>query len=53
VWDEAGTWRVIYTARMRDTVYVLHAFGKKSQATPTRDIELAAQRHAQLIRGRQ
>lgn len=53
VWDEAGTWRVIYTARMRDAVYVLHAFGKKSQATPKRDIELAAQRYAQLIRSQQ
>ncbi len=50
VWDEAGTWRVIYTARMREAVYVLHAFGKKSQATPKRDIQLAAQRYAQLIR---
>ncbi len=50
VWDEAGTWRVIYTARMGEAVYVLHAFGKKSQATPKRDIQLAAQRYAQLIR---
>ena len=35
-----GAYRVIYTA----TVYVLHAFQKKTQHTPHRDIELARQR---------
>jgi phage-related protein len=31
VWDDSGTYRVIYFARLRDAVYVLHAFQKKSQ----------------------
>ena len=31
IWDEAGTFRVIYTARLADAVYVLHAFQKKSK----------------------
>ena len=48
VWDEAGTFRVIYTARIVDTVVVLHAFQKKTQSTSKRDIELARARWSQL-----
>ncbi len=51
IWDEAGTFRVIYLARMADAVYVLHAFQKKTQATSRRDIETAKQRLALLMRG--
>ncbi len=51
VWDESGTYRVIYTARLVDVVYVLHAFQKKKQATSKRDIELARKRYVELIRG--
>ncbi|MCF8149349.1 MAG: type II toxin-antitoxin system RelE/ParE family toxin [Burkholderiaceae bacterium] len=51
VWDDAGTYRVIYTARLAGAVYVLHAFQKKTQATSKRDIEIAKTRFAQLIRG--
>ena len=50
--DEAGTYRVIYTARLADAVYVLHAFQKKTQATSKRDIDTARQRYAELMRGR-
>jgi len=39
-----GAYRVIYTAKVRDTVYVLHAFQKKTQKTPQRNIELAKKR---------
>ena len=52
VWDEAGTYRVIYTARFADVVVVLHAFQKKTQATPKREIELARERWAQLQKER-
>jgi phage-related protein len=48
VWDESGTFRVIYTARLKETVIVLHAFQKKTQATSRRDVELARRRWAQL-----
>ena len=51
VWDDAGTFRVIYTARLADAVYVLHAFQKKTQATSRRDIEIAKARFAELMRG--
>ncbi|PBS11369.1 hypothetical protein CMZ82_15180 [Lysobacteraceae bacterium NML93-0792] len=40
----------MYTARLADVVYVLHAFQKKTQATSKRDIELARQRFALLSR---
>lgn len=49
VWDESGTYRVIYTARMADAVYVLHAFQKKTQATASKEINLAKERYSQLI----
>lgn len=51
VWDDAGTYRVIYTARLADTVYVLHCFKKKARATARRDIELARSRLSDLMRG--
>jgi phage-related protein len=50
VWDESGTFRVIYTARLKATVVVLHAFQKKTQATSRQDMELAKRRWAQLIK---
>lgn len=49
VWNDLGAYRVIYTARMSDAVYVLHAFQKKTQATSKRDIDTAKERFAQLI----
>jgi phage-related protein len=49
--DESGAYRVIYVARRADAVYVLHAFQKKTQATPKNDIDTARRRFAQLSRG--
>ena len=48
--DGNGAYRVIYTARMADAVYVLHAFQKKTQATPQRDLDIARKRYATLQR---
>jgi phage-related protein len=50
VWDESGTYRIIYTAKLADIVYVLHAFTKKTQTTAKRDIDLAKKRFDELIR---
>jgi phage-related protein len=44
IWDEAGTFRVIYTVKIRDMVVVLHAFAKKTQATSRKDVYLARRR---------
>jgi phage-related protein len=51
VWDDSGTYRVVYTARLADAVYVLHAFQKKTQATAKHDIDVAKSRYCELIRG--
>lgn len=48
--DDSGVYRIIYTARLADAVYVLHAFQKKTQATAKRDIDLARERFQQLGR---
>ena len=42
--DPAGAFRVIYVARVRGKLHVLHAFQKKTQKTAKRDIELAKAR---------
>jgi phage-related protein len=46
--DHRGdTFRVVYTVRLADRVYVLHAFQKKSKrgiATPQAEIELIRRR---------
>jgi phage-related protein len=49
--DDSDAYRVIYVARRADAVYVLHAFQKKTQATPKKDIDAAKRRFAQLLRG--
>jgi phage-related protein len=51
IWDESGTFRVMYVARFVDAVYVLHAFQKKTRATSKRDKEIAKLRFKQLMRG--
>lgn len=52
LWDDAGTYRIIYTARLVDAVYVLNVFTKKTQTTSKRDIDVARERYAQLMKGR-
>ena len=47
--EEGGAYRVIYTAKIADAVYVLHAFQKKSQKTAPADLELAKKRYNKLI----
>jgi len=47
------TWRAVYTARLGDAIYVLHAFQKKAKkgiATPQKDIDLIRQRLASAQR---
>ena len=50
IWDESGTYRVMYTARRAEAVYVLHALQKKTQATAKADLDLARARYAALMR---
>jgi len=48
IWDQASTYRVVYTALFKDAVYVLHAFQKKTQQTARSDIELARCRYREI-----
>jgi phage-related protein len=50
--DESGAFRVIYIARLPQAVFVLHAFQKKTRTTARKDIEIARERHAALMRDR-
>ena len=43
--DESGAFRVIYVAKFRDAIYVLHAFQKKVQKTSQADVALAGKRY--------
>ncbi|MDH4441255.1 MAG: type II toxin-antitoxin system RelE/ParE family toxin [Rhizobium sp.] len=42
--EASGAFRIVYLATSDDRVLVIHAFQKKTQATPKKDIELAVQR---------
>jgi len=49
---DAGNFRVIYTARLADAVFVLHAFQKQTQRTSQRDIEMAKTRFREMMKDR-
>ena len=42
--EASGAFRVIYLAAIDDAVVVLHAFQKKTQQTPQKEIDLTALR---------
>jgi phage-related protein len=48
-----GEYRVLYLARYREAVYVLHAFAKKRQRTRTGDLEIARRNLAEVSRLRE
>jgi phage-related protein len=41
--------RVFYVAKFQEAIYVLHAFEKKSQKTPKRDVDVGRTRYAAMI----
>jgi phage-related protein len=46
----SGEYRVFYIARFKEAVYVLHAFLKRAQRTPAREIALGRKRYGNLLR---
>lgn len=49
--DASGTFRAVYTVSIGDSIYVIHAFQKKSKtgiATPKSEMDLIRQRLKQL-----
>jgi len=47
-----GQYRIIYIAQFKNTVYVLHAFQKKTQKTSKVDINIAKRTLKQLLESR-
>lgn len=43
-----GVWRVIYVAKFKKAIYVLHAFEKKEQKTRQADIDVAKRRYQEI-----
>ncbi|MBB4198408.1 hypothetical protein CCR94_04300 [Rhodoblastus sphagnicola] len=50
IWDADGAFRVVFVARFKDAIYVLHCFQKKTQATSKTDLDLAAKRYNDIAR---
>jgi phage-related protein len=48
-----GEYRVVYLAKYPEAIYVLHAFSKKTQKTPQREIEIASAAYAEVQQKRQ
>ena len=42
--EDGGAFRILYVAQLADAVVVLHAFEKKAQKAPKRDLDLANDR---------
>jgi phage-related protein len=50
---DRDTYRVVYTVKLTNAVYVLHAFKKKSKfgiSTPSHDINVIKQRYLQAVK---
>ncbi len=45
-------YRIFYVAKFEEALYILHAFVKKTQETPQKDIELGATRYKALLNER-
>ena len=48
--EAEGAFRVVYAAKFRESIFVLHCFQKKSEKTAPRDLDLIARRYRTLQR---
>ena len=48
--ESDGIFRVVYVTTLRDAVYVLHCFQKKTQKTSRLDLALAEKRYRDLMK---
>ena len=46
--NQFGAFRTIYIIKRRSSIFVLHAFEKKTQKTPQKDVDLAKERLKQV-----
>jgi phage-related protein len=49
--DASGTFRVVYVAKFKEAIYVLHCFEKKTQKTSGHDLSIARARYGEITRG--
>jgi phage-related protein len=47
--DDSGIYRMMYVAKFRNAIYVLHCFQKKTQKTSSNDLETATRRYKELL----
>ena len=47
-----GERRIVYVAKFDEGVYILHAFAKKTQKTPKKDIAMAKARFEEVMQAR-
>jgi len=50
--EASGIYRVIYLAKFEESIYVLHCFQKKTQATRKQDRAIAAARYRAVVNAR-
>ena len=50
--DASGAYRVMYVAKFEEAIYVLHCFGKKTQATSRLDKTIAETRYRAVAKMR-
>lgn len=48
--DKAGIYRVIYYLAGAGTIWLIHAFQKKTQATPKQNIDVAKERMQRILK---
>lgn len=48
--DANGAFRVVYVAKFKGAIYVLHAFQKKTEKTSTADMKIARRRYREARR---
>ncbi|MBI2604663.1 MAG: type II toxin-antitoxin system RelE/ParE family toxin [Deltaproteobacteria bacterium] len=49
VQDASGIYRTFYYKKSKQGILILHAFGKKSQKTPPREMEIARKRLKEML----
>lgn len=47
--DKAGIYRAFYLAKFKDKILIFHAFTKKTQATPKKEIQTGQKRLKEII----
>jgi phage-related protein len=50
--DADGIYRVMYVAKFKEAIYVLHCFQKKTEATSKHDKKIAEERYRDIVRNR-